>query len=419
MASQVISIERKKYATGLFWQPVSGGHNARGLARSLSKFVPGAVKYFTEYRSMIGIGGRALGHQSRMPSAAAEINDAFSDYNSFLAAFAVRNGFYIVSVRNGVIIQDKLFSDEASAKAEYELLTGLPDWGLLIAPGGWSVPRAEEKILSEVVSGDTKYYLMPIGKFGGAFVSLAMLGALLFGIFYIFREPLTHIINPPAQKVEIDEAARAAYVKKLEERDSALLSAAKTAIPAPAAVVMPYDNIPDISARARMCFDAITFLMQVIPGWTQADAECEDNVAAAHLHRRFGVITEVYEFVANNMPGVEIIENSDSDMVLVLELDEIPGQSRLAEQDADTAIRNINSVFQTMGHDADVRRSIETVQGAGAMAAANIVLVGAASALQPMEFVKIFEDYDAVLLSSVRWSASSKKWNYEVKIYVK
>ncbi|MCL2737474.1 MAG: hypothetical protein FWE17_01250, partial [Alphaproteobacteria bacterium] len=121
MTSQVINIERRKYATGLFWQPVAGGQNARVLARNLSKFIPGHTgKYFMEYRSMVGVGGRAMGHRRRMPSAAAEVMEAFADYNSFLAAFAVRQGFYIVAARNGIIIQDRLIPDEASAKEVYE-----------------------------------------------------------------------------------------------------------------------------------------------------------------------------------------------------------------------------------------------------------------------------------------------------------
>jgi hypothetical protein len=420
MAGQVITIERKKYAAGLFWQPLASGQNARGLAAArLAKSIPGAVKYFTEYRSMVGIGWRSLGHRRRMPSAAAEVMDAFSDYNSFLAAFAVRQGFYLVAARNGIIIQDKLFADEASARAEYDQLVALPDWGLLVAPAHWSIARAEEKLLSEVVSGDTRYYLAPVSKIGSIIISAVVLIALFAGIFFVFREPLKHTIKPKQRAVEIDESVREAYKRKLEARDAALVSAARITMPAAQPVVMPYDNIPDVSERARQCFEAIAFLMQVIPGWNQTDAECEGDHAAVNLHRRFGIITDVYEFVVDKMPGVEIVENSDSDMALIMELPELPGQSRLAEQDADTVVRNINSIFQLMGHDADVRRSIETVRGAGAMASVNIVLIVATSSLQPQEFVKIFEDYDAVLLSSVRWNAALRKWNYEVKIYVK
>jgi len=419
MPLQVINIERKKYAVGLFWQPVASGQNSRGATvRRLAKFLPGAVKYFTEYRSMIGLGWRALGHRRRMPSAAAEVMDAFSDYNSFLAAFAVRQGFYLVAARNGIIIQDKLFGDEVSAKHEYEQLAGLPDWGLLVAPAAWEIARGEEKILSEVVSGNTRYYLNPASKLASIATSAVIITLVLAGLFYMFREPLTHMIKPRQKTMEIDEEARAAFVRKLEERDAALISATQL-VPPPEPLVMPYDNIPDIAAHAAQCFDAITFLMQVVPGWNQADAECEGGRAAAHLHRRFGVIMDVYDFAAINMPGVEIIENSDSDMVLSLELPELPGRSRMAEEDADTLARNINSVFQLMGHDADVRRTIETVRGAGAMASVNVVLVHAASAMQPPEFVRIFEDYDAAVLSSVRWNAASRKWNYEVKIYVK
>ena len=419
MASQVINIERKRYAVGLFWQPIASGQNARGVAvRRLARFITGTIKYFVEYRSMIGLGWRTLGHRRRMPSAAAEVMDAFADYNSFLAAFSVRQGFYIVAARNGIIIQDKLFRDEESAKSEYEQLAALPDWGLLVAPGGWSVARAEERSLPDVVSGATKYYLKPVSKVGSIILSIVTIAALLVGLGYLFQEPLKHLVKPKLHKVEIDEVARAAYQKKLAARDAALVSTRILPVAKPV-VVMPYDDIPDLSARARQCFDAITFLMQVIPGWNQTDAECHEDRAAVQLNRRFGVMTDVYDFVYDRMPGVEIVENSDSDMVLIMELDGLSGISRVAEEDADTVIRTVNSIFQLMGHDVDVRRSIETVRGAGNMISVDVVLVNASTALQPPEFVKIFENYDAVRLSAVRWNAASRKWNYEVKIYVK
>ena len=39
MASQTVYVNRKRYAVGLFWQPVSAGFNARNYARSLSRNV--------------------------------------------------------------------------------------------------------------------------------------------------------------------------------------------------------------------------------------------------------------------------------------------------------------------------------------------------------------------------------------------
>ena len=44
MASQTVYVNRKRYAVGLFWQPVSAGFNARNYARSLSRNVDKKLK---------------------------------------------------------------------------------------------------------------------------------------------------------------------------------------------------------------------------------------------------------------------------------------------------------------------------------------------------------------------------------------
>lgn len=419
MLSQVITIERRKYAAGLFWQPVPDGQNARVFARGLAKLVPGRIKYFTEYRSMVGVGSRALGHTGRMPSAAAEVMEGFADYNSFVAAFAVRQGFWLVAARNGIIIQDKLYADEADAKSEFEALAVLPDWGIMVAPGYWSAPRSEEKHIGEIVSGDARYSIQAVSHFGRRLLIAAAIAALLAAGFYAFRTPVMNAFRPKERAAKPDARAIEEYKKKLEAKDNILVSREKAK---PVSVEMPYDALPDAFERAEQCHQAISFLMQIVPGWSQVDAECGETFASAHLHRRFGSVLDVYDFVALNMPGVEIIENSDSDVVLNMQLERLPTRSGLEESGGEEVARAVNSVFQMMNAPVSVRQSVETVKGSltdGRIAGANVVLVSAASAMQPAEFMKIFADYDAVSLPSVRWSARDRKWNYEVKIYVK
>ena len=87
MSAGVITIERKKYAVGLFWQPLPAGQNTRDFAKQLSKQLTGSVKFYAEFRSMIGVGTRALGHRRGMKIAAIEVINSFPEYNSFLVEF--------------------------------------------------------------------------------------------------------------------------------------------------------------------------------------------------------------------------------------------------------------------------------------------------------------------------------------------
>ena len=418
MPAQVITIERRKYATGLFWQPVADGQNVRAFARHISKLVPGHSKFFTEYRSMIGVGSRALGHRPGMPSAATEVMDAFADYTSFLAAFATKQGFWVVSGRNGIIVHDMLYSDEATAKAAFDKLAELPDWGIIVAPGYWAAARSQEKLLSDLASGDAKYSVQAVSNFGSGIMSFVIVAAILVGIFYVFKAPIISAFAPHPKKNKMDEAAALAYKQRLEERDNILIGRRENNAPVP--LIMPFDSLPDPRIAADLCYAAIIDLMQVVPGWSAVTSECFDSVATAHLHRRFGVLSNVYTFVAANMPGVEITENSDSDIVLTRRLPALEVGSRLSESGGEEVARTINSVFQSMYAAAYVQQSVETVHGSdGRIESVNVVLVSATSSLIPTEFIKIFEIYDAVLLERVRWTSNARQWNYEVKIYVK
>ena len=119
MANQVISVDRKKYAVGLFWQPTGAGYVARNYARTLARSVDKKLNLYVEYRSMVGLGARRVGHRSGMDCAAVAVMDTLAEYSSFLAVFAVGRQFYLVAVRNGVILEDKLFDKEEDARAEY------------------------------------------------------------------------------------------------------------------------------------------------------------------------------------------------------------------------------------------------------------------------------------------------------------
>ena len=152
MPGQFITIDRKKYDVGLFWQPTGAGYVARSYARALARSVDKKLNLYTEYHAMVGLGARKSGHRSGMDSAAAAVADALSGYTSFLAVFAVSTGFYLVAVRNGVILEDKFFDNEESARAEYFKLSEIPDWGALFAPGAWGMPRATSRNISDVIN---------------------------------------------------------------------------------------------------------------------------------------------------------------------------------------------------------------------------------------------------------------------------
>ncbi|MCL2331712.1 MAG: type 4b pilus protein PilO2 [Proteobacteria bacterium] len=423
MQSQVIVVSRKKYASSLFWQPVAVGQNTRGYAASLAKTVDKKLNLFVEYRSMIGMGARKLGHRAGMAVAAAEIMESFAEYSSFLAAFAIPNGFWVVGARNGIIIADKLYETEAEAKGEYAKIATLPDWGTLIAPNDWRMPRAIEKVLEDLISGDTKITLKAVSNFKGNAFALVLFAAFIFGLFYFFREPLLRVVAPRPQLAKVDRKLAEEYKRKLAEKNAEINAAfnppAPVAAPAPEPIKMPFDSLPDKYARADICWRAIGFLMQPIPGWVQLSADCNVDAAEARFRRGYGTLADLHAVADQLMPGAQIAEMSDSDAIISVRLPRLDTFSSLEEMDADSVVRDINSMFQLIGTEGDVRTATEEIMRGAEAARINTVLVSAKSKLTPREFIKIFDAFSGVSIPKISWDSRARIWNYEVKIYVK
>lgn len=417
MAAGVVTIERKKYAVGLFWQPLPSGQNSYDFAKQLSKQIPGSVKFYTEYRSMVCVGSRALGHRRGMKIAAVELLNSFSEYNSFLAEFFTPQGFWIVGVRNNIVIFDQLFTSEADAKREFIKLVALPDWDIIIASGSWNIPRAVEKPLREIVVGNSKEALQPIGGAAGNVFSLIVFALIAFGFWHFFHEPIITMFSPRPQQAKINPEVLAEYKRQLAEKDAQIKKQYDTQ---PVKIVMPYESLPDVSLRAGQCWKSIAYVMQPITGWTQQGAECYETGVRARLNRSYGTLSGLHDLVAKKIKNSIISENTDSDVTIDVKTESLNSiknsePSKLVPE----IVFAVNTAFQSINEIANVRTSTESVGDGANTSVINIVMVSATSKLKPDEFIKIFDGLAPMSLVSVKWDARSRIWNYEVKIYAK
>lgn len=420
MANQVLTIHRKKYAVGLFWQPVAGAARVRNYARTLARSVDKKLNLYTEYRSMIGLGARRAGQRSGMSSAAAEIVDSLTEYSSFLAAFSTGNVFYLVAVRNGIILADKVFKTEAQARAEYAQLFEIPDWSALIAPSAWSMPRAIERRLSDLVTGRAHAVLRPIGRLRSVLFSIVLFGVFIFLGLSVFRGPIGEMMTARPQISKIDPELAAEYKRQIDEKNKQLDAEfdIKKALP-PAPLAMPYDNLPDVMARAQVCFQAIGFLMQPISGWNQISADCGETFANATLRRSFGTLGDFYSVAGDLIPNAVVNELSEDTLSVQAVLPAVKTHASQDERDADSIIRDVQTIFQAMDTPVDINAVSDTLTNGVDTVDLHIVEIAASSKLVPMQFMKIFDGFGGVYMTRCAWDASRRTWNYEVIIYAK
>ncbi len=420
MASQVININRKKYAVGLVWQPVSVGTTVRIYAKSLAKNIDKKLNLYTEYREMVGLGARRFGHRATMRVAAAAVMESFSEYTSFLAMFQIPNGFYLVAARNGIILEDRVFVSEDDARAEYVKLSEIPDWGAFIAPSSWGMPRAVEKNLAEVLVGNNHVSLHSITYTRAGIWSISLIVIFLLLFMGIFKDSVKQVFSPRPQVAELNPELVAEYKRQIEEKNKELdaqFEIEKQLPPEP--IVMPYELLPDVMARAELCYKAIGFVMQPITGWNQINVTCGETHVVAELKRSFGTLDEFYNVATDFMPGAFVQEIDDDTIRITATLPKLDAVSSQDERDVQTVLRDITSMFQGVDEAPQAQIVMDTLTNGVDVAEVNLVELEIKSKLTPMQFIKIFEDFGGVYLMQAQWDVAKRTWNYEVIIYAK
>ncbi len=415
--SELLRVNKKRFAAGLFWQPVAVGYAPRKYAYALSRNSKGRANLYVEYRSMIGLAARRRGYYSGMPSVAAAIMDEMAEYSSFLAVFVADKQYYLIAVRNGVILADKLFKNEADARAEYAKFSKIPDWSVYIAPDAWGMPRAIEKDLNSLLPRNPKYKLRAINVWWPRLFSLCLFCAFLFGFYVLFNEPIEKMRNYKPKQVDTD--IQQEYDRQIEEKNKELDAEFDIKKPEPKPIVFPYNSLPVPMQRAKQCYQAIGFLMQPITGWVQTNAVCDQTHATVEFNRKFGSLDGFYSMAGDFLPGATVNEINDNVLEVSVVLPEIETAASQDERDAQTVERDVISLFQTLHSDVKTEIVVDTLTNGVETAKLNIVEIATTSKILPMQFTKMFENYGGFYMTRCSWNAISRNWNYEVIIYAK
>ncbi len=420
MPAQIITVDRKKYAVGLFWQPTGAGYVARTYARTLARSIDKKLNLYTEYRSMVGLGAKRFGQRVGMPSAAAAVTDALGEYSSFLAVFAVDKYFYLVAVRNAVILEDKIFDSEEQARAEYFKLSKIPDWGALFAPSAWGMPRAVERNIGDLLTRGARAVMHPISRVGAAIASTVLLVLFVGIVMWFFREPLQQMFSPKLEISQVSPEIAIEYERQIEEKNKELDAEFQIQRPAqPEPIMLPYDYLPDPTQRAQVCYQAIAFLMQPVTGWNQVSAECGETHASAVFNRDFGTLDGFYSIATSLMPGSFVQQESDNSLYVRATLPAVQTRASLDERDVETLMRAVLTAFQDANMSVSAQMVTDTLTNGVDTVYLDIVEVAAESKLNPMQFMKIFGEFGGVYMTRCAWDASTRNWNYEVIIYAK
>ena len=423
MALGIITVSKRRYAAGLFWQPAMQRIGVRENATQISKSAKLKASLFVSFGGMIGVIGRMGGARAGMPVAAAEVMDSFGE-QTFLAAFNVKEGVWLMASRGGIIIKDQVYKNLDDAKRAYAQLNLMPDWNLLVAPATWNAPSAVERRLDEFIKKHSKHRLHNISHLP-AYVMTAgfVMAAAVLG-YGLFEESIRQTMAPRVHNLDIEPELIDEFQRRMEEIDAPPPRPDPTVVHVP----MPWESLPDLHERADQCHRAIAFLAQQITGWVVNSITCEKKIAHAHLIRSFGTIGDLYGTVANIMPSVRVNETGGSDVILSANLPPLATRYDAPAHTASEIMTAVKSVFQRINDQIEFRRELYDLNIPDisedevldtSLRSVPMVQLAVTTKLQPREFIKIMDDIQGIEMPVVKWDAGARDWIYDVRIFVK
>ena len=264
-ATGAVTVDGQKFAVGLVWQPLQNLDDPIVEIRESAESEAGADLYCLRPAAtpQYGIGHSEFGHRDGMPSLAAAVAAALSDKGSICAVFKVDEGWWLIAIRNDLILaeEDIVFTNEVEAQKAYAAMMAVPDWDLRIVPPEWNIEGVQQQDLGKLIRGMRKVRLQQINaqrrtKF---LLVIAILIVLVVGYLIwmlvgtlnkIFSGPDIDHPTPPTPRPIGPEAPMPDTLK-------------------------PWESVADIHAFFSQCWTSVHQVQAIIvPGWTMGNVQC-------------------------------------------------------------------------------------------------------------------------------------------------
>ncbi len=185
MGAGVVTVGRRPYAVGLYWENSPSGRVAQTAKEAASQ--PGQQADFYAVRGsgktarvpQFGLGQSSAGHKPGMPVFAACL--ANQQGGSWVGAFRLREGIAITVVRDDLIVPDgdQFYLNESDARDRLLQEVGFGGLQRVFAPEAWAIPGADSMPLSLLLDERRDIRLQAVKLSKQTLVIGAVLAALL------------------------------------------------------------------------------------------------------------------------------------------------------------------------------------------------------------------------------------------------
>jgi len=185
MATGIVTVGRKQYASGLYWENSPSGRITQAAKEAARQ--PGVTADYFVTRAgnkqgrvpQFGLAPATAGFVSGMPSIAGCL--ANQQPGSWIGAFRLREGSALVIVRDDLVVPDGdvFFADETEARDRLYQEMAVGGFQKIYAPEPWGVPGADTMPISLLLNDRTDVRLQNVALSKQAKAVLAIGGSLL------------------------------------------------------------------------------------------------------------------------------------------------------------------------------------------------------------------------------------------------
>lgn len=411
----MIIVDGIEYATNLFWQPLQNKEDpymeveeaSQGILEGADLFCikPGKAPQF-------GICVSSEGYKKGQEAAAVPLATALSDRPSFIAVFKVSNGWWYTCIRNDIILSDGdiLFINEEDARAQFESMLAVPDWGRKIAPVEWGIEDTESPDLTRLMQRGIKAKLQKIKALRGTKLLLVVGVSAIVGLWLVFNIITEIFLAPPKRPIVVPVPPKMMPVVE------------------PLPEVRPWEHIRNPSQVMIECENSVIKLLAIMPpGWEIGPIRCSQSGASTNWNRNVGRISWIRK--ALNESGINVGGNAFSDdgnsmvtSVAFSPVDEVNSAPGDTEPNIKSAV---NELFQSIGQSIAVGSgSVAITQPSNDPNAKPVqktyrfVTIRFTSRYNPRIWKDLLTKFSGLEIKNITYTPSSKNWDYEGAIYV-
>ncbi len=411
---KTIKVAGKTYAVGLFWQPLQDQKNYLEEVKQTVQNVITTANLFCLRKgtvSQYGLGYTSKGHKSGMPSAASVIANVLRDKSSALCTFKIDDGWWFVVVRNGLILseEDVVYTEEKDAKAAYETMLNIPDWGYMIAPKEWGYENTNSLQLEDLIVKGKPETLKTITTPIKIKDIIILLVLVAFGAHYYLKQKAAK---------EAEEQARLARIK--EEEFKRLHPPPPPPPPPPA----PFESLVDIEDMAKKCTVLIVNSTAVVPGWELEHTNCTETELSSSWKRTYGNVGWIFESQKLGYLYKDIkLSAKDIAYKSVVGKLSIPIMKHVSVKpiiEKTELQKRLNDIFKSINVNVVLSDKKETVKGNNSYVKEypyTAFSFDDVSVRLPLDWVNLLKEFKTVSFDNIFWDNKTRKWKYNGRIY--